>query len=163
MKGVLSTCAKETQEDLEARRQQRKAVRLIKVAGKTGTDLHMVAKVASQDGAGWNKILGRPCHSVANRSRKLNWIHSNTMKRQLSISAHTRLRGGLRFSHSKFWSVSEERRELQKALSSQFTHLRKSWQFFKAIHAQEGATGRKLCYFLKMLGYPLWYVVFIRV
>lgn len=118
MKGVLSTCAKETQEDLEARRQQRKAVRLIKVAGKTGTDLHMVAKVASQDGIGWNKILGRPYHSVANRSRKLNWIHSNTMKRQLSISTHTRLRGGLRFSHSKFWSVSEEIQELQKALNT---------------------------------------------
>lgn len=81
MKEDFSACAKEIQEDFKAQHQQRKAVRLIKVEGKTGTNLHMVAKTDLQDGVALNKILGRAYHSVANRSRKLDGFTATRVKR----------------------------------------------------------------------------------
>ncbi|TEA37823.1 hypothetical protein DBR06_SOUSAS1410042, partial [Sousa chinensis] len=58
----------------------------IKVEGKTGTNLHMVAKTDLQHGVDLNKIPGQAYHRVANRSRKLNGFAATLVKREPSIS-----------------------------------------------------------------------------
>lgn len=87
MKEDLSAWAKELREDFKAQCQQRKTVRLIKVEGKTGTSLLLVAKKDLQDGVALNKILGWASCSVANRSRKWKTLSATWMNRQRGIPA----------------------------------------------------------------------------
>lgn len=109
----------------------------IKVEGKTGTNLHMVAKTDLQHGVDLNKIPGQAYHRVANRSRKLNGFAATLVKREPSISY---TQGDVKVWDSVVINFDVRSRNKKTPKSSQYhqlMHMRKSWWFFsKHFHAE---------------------------